>query len=350
MAPIDPRKAMLPSLRHNGATNPSKWQPCSTNLRGNSPSLPEVNDLVGYRYGTWLVTEVNPVADVDLEDDEREQLASLAVAVSDRFRERSLARNRPYNVVLVHKSGPLLVPDEYLDVRQDGTTAVHRRTTVYKSEIFYVLKQPYRVCSCHGEIWPCRDVDGADLAKVDAYRMDLAIASAVPGTCAHCLDGITTRQKSLTFPEPSRLLPGAPGPTFHAGKGECWQAAQDYERRGRLADNPDVARLASCPGIRFIHEHHSLTGDRRLDCTAGPACTGLHGPPGVNKDITCWTQIPLAGNSGAYARPTFDCGYRSGGNACIGGDMSSGGTTLSPIAADLLWEAKHHRRPRDGDD
>lgn len=50
-----------------------------------------------------------------------------------------------------------------------------------------------------------------------------------------------------------------------------------------------------------------------------------------------------AANEGAYARPGVDCGYRGRGGGCLGGDLSSGGASLSPVAGDLLWEGRQRR-------
>lgn len=337
---------MLPSLYHNGALNSDNWAPDLDNRRdGAGSSIPEVGDLVGWRYGAWRCARSEPVDEVDLSDEEREQLDRLVGGHREEFRPAAFMRNRPRSIELRHESGPfLLKPGEPSRTLHDGTRVVHFRTRVSSQRQWYVLKDPYQTCSCHGHIWPCQAIDQNVLALHQGRKMDRLIATTEPGVCAHCLEPITTRQKSLTFPEPSRLVPGAPGPTFHAGRSVCWAAAEEYERDGRLADNPDVVRVASCPGIRFIHERHGMPADKRLECTAGPFCTGLHGPAGYRDDAPCWYQIHVAANEGAYVRPSFDCGYRGGNGACIGGDLSSGGSSISPTAADVMWEQKRRRK------
>jgi hypothetical protein len=340
----------LPSLLHNGADNPSTWRPDLSNLRRAGLSdVAEEGDLVGWRYGGWRVIEAKAVPEVDLTEDEHHKLHNYLAGIREEVRPRVWMNNRPRIVVLRHEHGPLIInPGEKHQRLHDGATTVHFRSEVLAPHGFYVLKEPFRVCSCHGHIWPCQEIDQAAVAAHQSRRMDRLMATTQPGVCANCLEAITTRQKTVTFPEPSRFMPGAPGPTFHAGRAVCWQAAEDYERGGRLADDPDVTRIASCPGIRFMHERHGMPTEQRLECTAGPFCTGLHGPPGNRHTPPCWFGIQLAGNDGTYARPSIDCGYAAGDRRCLGGDLTGGGTMLSPIAADLLWRAEQRRRGHSG--
>lgn len=334
----------LPGLHYNGAENPDNWRPYYTSQTRRPVTE---GDLVGWRYGAWRAVEVHPVPEVDLHDDERQKLDQYMSRFKEEPRPKARMLERPYRVVLRHEAGPLILnPGEASQRLHDGACTVHFRVTGIRltgiGSAFTVLPEPYHTCSCHGHIWPCQEIDRTTLAQHQMRRMGRLMATADPGVCAHCLEPITTRQKSLTFPETSRLVPGAPGPTFHAGRSACWDAAESYERSGRLADNPDIVRLASCPGIRFIHEQHGMPTGRRVECTAGPACTGLHGPAGHRRETPCWYQVHLAANDGAYARPSLDCGYRSRRGGCLGADLSSGGTSLSPVAADLLWSIRNH--------
>ena len=342
MEPLEP----MPSLHNNGALDPDQWAPSYDNRNGNSRRLQD-GDLVAWRYGAWRVIETCTVEDVDLSERSRQRLYDWVGGFVPEARESRLAQARPQDVVLCHESGPLLLkPGEPNQTLHDGRRTVHFRSWPLR-HTWNVLPDPYRTCSCHGHIWPCQEIDRNVLAAHHARKMNRLMATADPGVCAHCLEPISTRQKSLTFPEPSRFVPGAPGPTFHAGRASCWGAAEDYERTGRLADNPEVVRLASCPGIRFLHESTSLRAEQRLECTAGPFCTGHHGPSGYRQDAPCWHLVQLAGNEGAHARPGFDCGYSTTVRRCLGLDLSSGGTSLSPIAADILWDA-HRRRAGGG--
>lgn len=282
----------LPSLYRNGALDPDEWRPSTTNLRssiGARYDAPEEGDLLGWRYGVWEVIESKPVPAADRDDGASPQARAV--------------RHGPWIVVVKYVSGPLILGEDEGQRLHDGSRTAHFRSSA--STQWPVLTDPYQVCSCHGHVWPCQERDQAVLTAHQLKQMDRLIATVQPGVCAHCLEAISTRQKTLTFPEPSRYVPGAPGPTFHAGRGECWGGAEQYEREGRLADNPDVPRLASCPGIRFIHEQHGMPAGQRLDCTAGPECTGLHGPAGYRRETPCHIHVGLASNEGAYARPTW---------------------------------------------
>jgi hypothetical protein len=322
--------------------DPDRWRPTYDNLRdGLRGTLVEEGDLVAWRYGAWRVAEAKPVPEIDLSDEERARLDEYMSGLREAARPRAWMVGRPRTTVLRHESGPMILKEGEPSQRlHDGSRTVHFRSRPLVGTPFVVLSEPYKVCSCHGHIWPCQEMDRSTLAAHQSRRMDRLIATTQPGVCAHCLEPITTRQRSVTFPEPSRFVPGAPGPTFHAGRAACWGAAEEYERKGRLADNPDVVRLASCPGIRFIHEQRGMPAEQRTDCTAGPFCTGIHGPAGYRQVAPCWHRVDLAGNEGAYARPTIDCGYRQTDRACLGGDLAGGGTSISPIAADLLWEQR----------
>jgi hypothetical protein len=334
------------SLHNNGAIDPDRWAPSYDNCDRNRRRLQE-GDLVAWRYGAWRVIETRVVDDADLSDRSRRHLYDWVGGFAPEARESRLAQARPQVVVLCHESGPLLLkPSEANQTLHDGRRTIHFRSWPHR-HTWNVLAEPYKTCSCHGHIWPCQEIDRAALAAHDAAKMDRLMATAQPGVCAHCLEPVSTRQKFMTFPEPSLFVPGAPGPTFHAGRGACWAAAEEYERGGRLADDPDVVRLASCPGIRFIHEAHGMPADRRLECTAGPLCTGLHGPPGHRREPPCWHVVQLATNEGAYARPTTDCGYRQEPDRrCLGSDLSSSAGGINAIAADLLWETRRRAKQR----
>lgn len=330
---------LVSSLYFNGAQDPDRWRPAYNNLRnGADRGSPKVGDLVAWRYAAWLVHEIRPYLDVDLTDAQQDKLNRLVAHFPKEQRSLAYAQRRPSNLVLRHHRGPLIIKpgeEEGFKHLHDGTWEVSFTFWPYRYR-WNVLRDPYQVCSCHGHPWPCQEIDRNDYTEHQMRKMSRAMATTSPGVCAHCLEPITARQKSLTFPEPSRLVPGAPGPTFHTGRTACWSAAEDYERGGRLADNPDVMRLASCPGVRITHEQDLFDG-RRVECTAGALCTGLHGPSGVRRGMRCWYRLHVASREGAYVRPDTDCGYRGVNGTCLGADMSNGGASLNPVAADLLW-------------
>lgn len=340
----------LPSLYRNGAQNPDKWAPSPENQRNPvGCSHPEVGDLVAWRYAAWLVHEIRPYLDVDITDEQQAKWDASVASLSGEKRMVAYEAHRPFHIVLQHHIGPLIIkPGEEKGFKRihDGTRRVSFTSWPHQYR-WNVLTDPYRTCSCHGHVWPCQEYDRQVLTRHQMRQMDKLMATAQPGVCAHCLEPISTQQKTVTFPEESRFVPGAPGPTFHAGRAACWGGAERYEREGRLADNPDVNRLASCPGVRFIHEKHGMPTELRIECTAGPSCTGLHGPPGYRNDPPCWHRVIVAthNHQPVYPRPSLDCGYyRPDVGRCLGGDLSQGGASISSIAADLLWE--HQQRSR----
>lgn len=286
------------------------WKPSPEKLR-HTPG-----DVVAMYYAAWRVVEVTVVEDVDLDDDERRQMRLWKPG----FQER----HRPYNVVLQHDRGPVLAHTRRL---HDGTRVMHLRLN--QGGTLTMLPDRYTVCSCHGDPWPCRDQVRDWAAEREADKLDRLLAQAAPGVCAGCLEPITARQLTLRFPEEHALIPGAPGPVYHAGRGECWWKAGQYEVKHRLPAHPGVDRLASCSGHAYIHV---IGGE--LDCTAGPVCTGLHGPPNARRrnrphldgmpniaaDGDCYTRTymadtvdlsrPVDQQTGLLPRPSRDCGFR----------------------------------------
>jgi hypothetical protein len=346
-------------LIRNGARDPGQWEPGLDNRRDDGfrgCGRPVEGDLIAWRYAAWRVHRIIPIDNVDLNTDDAAKLERITrkdpVVIQRQARKEPVTaddlatareRHRPFHIVLRHERGPVLPPAGRPWKRlRDGSNQVEVSYTTWPTRWSWVrMPEPYRVCSCHGHPWPCQEIDQQVVADVELKRFQKLEAMHAPGVCAACVEPISTRQKYLTFPEPSLLLPGAPGPTFHAGRAGCWSIAEEYERRGRLADNEAVTRLASCPGIRFIHEGRTCPADKRVECTAGTDCTGLHGPPGYRAETPCWVRVDLIANEGGYARPSFDCGYRQPGvRECIGADMSGGGTSISPTAADILWHQK----------
>ncbi len=333
-------------LYRNGARNPNLWEPGLDNRRDDTwrgCPRPEEGDLIAWRYAAWRVHEIRLIQDVDLTGEQQERLAKYLANVKPEDVATVRAQVMPFHLVLRHERGPVIIqPGEakaFSRLRDGSNTYQISFTSWPRRRTWVRLPEPYRVCSCHGDPWPCQEIDRKRVADVELARFQKLELAHTAGVCANCREAITTRQKTITFPEPSVLLPGAPGPTFHAGRSACWAAAEEYERRHRLADQPGIARLASCPGIRFIHEGLKVPSDRRVECTAGTDCTGLHGP--TQSEVPCWHRVDLVANEGGYARPSFDCGYRQPGvRECIGADMSSGGTSISPTAADILWHQK----------
>jgi len=281
----------------------AKWTPSSRRMWKPPPEQLrlEVGDVVGLWYAAWRVIEVRIVEDVDLLDEDRKNMRLY----KPEYRERQ----RPYHVLLEHERGPLLVQAQRI---HDGTRRVS--ITITDGLLLNRLPERYQVCSCHGDPWPCRDQIRDWEAEAAAASLDRLMAQATPGVCAACLEPITSRQASLQFPEEHALIPGAPGPAYHAGRGGCWYAASQYEEKHRLPAHPGAARLASCPGHAYVH----VVGGQ-LDCSAGEACTGLHGPAKERRQRgDCFSQTLTSArdpDGGGWITtgpppPAFDCGFR----------------------------------------
>ncbi len=247
---------------------------------------PRVGEVVAMRYSAWRVVDVRTFDDVDLVDAEARH-----------------GLRAPFDVTLEHLAGPRIDGEDRMVVEGQG------RPWIW-------LGARFQTCSCHGHPWPCLEYDRDVLAATLAQRAARQLARAQPGVCAGCGEKVRPRQQTVTFPEASLIVPGAPGPTFHIGRNECWLAARAYEEDKRLAAHATATRLVSCPGAGFVH-HVGL----RFECTAGPGCTGLHGPPRRYTDPNCATRVYLAENLAAgYQRPISDCGYRSRAMDCLGAE------------------------------
>jgi hypothetical protein len=296
---------------------PDSWYPFGgENLYSRRP---EVGMRLGWRYAAWRVVEVRPVPDADLSDEDRQRMLMW----KPEYRERG----RPYGLVLAHERGPLLVEAKYVQRLHDGTRTTHVQVRDPGNAGWRTLPERYEVCSCHGDPWPCQDHERDRASEAQAARMERQLATAMPGVCAACLEPISARQKTVTFPEPSLIVPGAPPPVFHAKKADCWSAAERYELEKRLVSNPDAERIVTCEGLLFVHANGDIP-----DCSAGPFCSGRHGPSRARWHNRCYHRKHLfAGLKGdTYPRPTTDCGYRDHGG-CLGVERMG----EPPTAADL---------------
>lgn len=291
-----------------GHPNPNKWTPTTATRIHQRPTPGQV---IGWRYGAWRVRDTTPVHDSQLTDDQR---ATMAI-----YRHPYREHHRPYHLVLAHLAGPRLVDPQHLQRLHDGTTTVHLGVNNPARVTWHLLDDHYAICVCHGDPHPCGDLQAARLAAQAATRLDRLLTRHQPSTCYACGEPVTTRAARVTFPEPSPLLPGAIGPTFHTGRALCWSEARRFELTHRLRNNPHAPRLVSCPGVLFVH-----LGDRRHDCTAELLCTGHHGPNRTRgwplTATGCTTRTQLYANDGAYPRPPGVCTEPD----CLGRDTSTG--------------------------
>jgi hypothetical protein len=238
-------------------------------------------ELIGYRYSVWRVDEVRVVDDTS----------------------RARRGPGPFDLELVHVSGPQLDGSGRLRVEGEGI-------------VWRLVSGRFPVCSCHGHPWPCLGHDRDVLASALARKGRRDLAGAVPDVCAACVEPFTVRQPRVVFPGLSLIVPGAPGPSFHARRSSCWWAAHRYEIERRLPADPDADRVASCPGVGFVHNV-----GLGFECTAGPACTGLHGPRPKPRHGSCATRTyRIADGLDRYDRPLTDCGFRAPWGACLGAE------------------------------
>lgn len=217
------------------------------------------------------------------------------------WRIRSITDRDPkWLLELEHIRGPL----EALGIKTRtlalGETVIHIGVN---KERLQAMTEPFPVCSCHGHPWPCtvmRDAKNAERATERWMKLyDLSAASV----CNSCGEAITSRQRSITFPEPWLQLADAPPPEYHT-RINCWLAAQRYEEEYRLKHYPQADRLVSCSGMEFVHTNFT-------ECSAEQLCTGLHGPPTHRnyEDTNCQT-LTIDANVAYQARykcPSPDC-------------------------------------------
>jgi hypothetical protein len=239
-------------LRGESEPDPDRWRPIGADQVFGPP---QVGAIIGWRYGVWCITEVTVRADHDLTDEDVRKLRGFKPDYRDR--------HRPYHVVLAHVSGPLLA--ERPQTLHDGTRTVHLGIPVGSGQRWSVLPERYPACSCHGHPWPCQDHDFDQAAAIAAKRMDRELASAQPGVCSGCLEPITTRQKTITYPGESLTVPGAESPRFHLRR-DCHYAAEKYEAKW-LAVDPRRERILTWPdcGATLIVHHDGTSECAGLD-------------------------------------------------------------------------------------
>lgn len=148
----------------------------------------------------------------------------------------------------------------------------------------------YPVCaSCSGPL-PCREKEAERVAQAEIAQMG---RYEIPGICPACREVVTSRQRSVTFPE-NLELPGGPPVTFHL-RGECFYVAGEYEKRWVAADPGRRRCTLTCRG------HVTNHGDGTYDCTALDDCPG----PGARH-----TSYQVCHCPGCRSLPGWDCNPR----------------------------------------
>lgn len=239
--------------------DPADWQPASgQHLDGQ----PELGQLMGLWYGVWEIINVYPVEDVDLTDPQRRQLAYWTGAAREK--------HRPFGLRLKHVSGPCLARTRRL---HDGSKVVGIRgeALMFRG---HLLPERYKVCSCHGDPWPCQDVDRDEHTTLRVRELD-KLTGKMAGCCWSCNEPLTTRQKSVTYAGDNLDLPGGPPVRFHLRR-QCWHDATRYEERWIAVDprNERVLTWPACNGILIVHGDGSSECRSSANYTSEANCLG----------------------------------------------------------------------------
>lgn len=178
-------------------------------------------------------------------------------------------------------------------------------------ELMQVLPEHYSVCRCCGELPPCRHNELEAAIARETTRM-ARILEILPGCCHACLQPVTTRQRSISFPGMNLLRPdlGYDSALFHLRQG-CLGAAISYDAQWAAAVPGRRLRL-SCPGHLTVH-HQAPP-----DCSEGALCPGRdvrhtnqewhHPTAGAPFAAACWCVTGAQAAAPAPATPGSETG------------------------------------------
>lgn len=223
-----------------------RWYPDHTNL----VLRPNPGDLVAVNHEVWRVIEVNDRPEVDWSGTELARIARLKPEIREKY--------RPFVMVI----RPVKITGD------DPRAGDHDRHLSYRGRDHYFQFDVYRdehypVCNVCGEPTPCRE---RIATRVGEQAMKRMARYESPDHCPTCEGVITSRQRSITFPD-NLVSPLGPPVTFHR-RGSCRRDAAEYEKKWVAAD-PESRRLTlSCPGRVTSH------GDSSYDCTEALTCPG----------------------------------------------------------------------------
>ena len=175
-------------------------------------SRPREGEVLGYRHAAWQVLHV---ADAILSDEEEAWLAERA---------NLRVEAAPYYITLRRLHGPAHRGESDLE---PGRLSLRTRCG---------LSQPWTVypggrvplCSCCGDPWPCRMLEAEQEAQAEGQRLNELSQRVENGACFACGQPVTSRQKTIVYPENNVRVPLGPPPVFHARR-SCRLAVVEYE-------------------------------------------------------------------------------------------------------------------------
>jgi hypothetical protein len=243
-------------------TLPYRWHPTGTRPK----AKPAAGALVAYEHQVWRVVSFTR-RPPELWSDE-------ACAMVARYGPHY----EPHAIVL-----------RQLDVSDDPKNRgrdLHLESRGYRWDVY--PDEHYPVCASCMEPMPCRERTAERESKAAAERMG---RFEMPGVCPACAKPVSSRQKSMTFPD-NLEVPGGPPVTFHVGRYGCRGSAARYEERWVAADPGRRKAVLSCRGEVTRH------GDGTYECTAPDDCPGPEARHGLYSTCDC---------PDCHARGPFDC-------------------------------------------
>lgn len=236
---------------------------------------PQVGAWVAWEYQVWRVLEVRPFDPERWTQEHREWMAEWGpqcapvhvwvrpAEVSEVDPVRARARDQSLQVIPT-RTRWWTYPDEH-----------------------------YPVCATCGGAMPCLELYAAAVAEREVGAL---APFEVAGVCPACRKPVSSRQRSVTFPD-NLVIPGGPALTFHRKQG-CLGSAMSYEERWVAADENRRRTTLSCPGTVTNHN------DGTYDCTELVECRG----PGVYHKggyTTCrCPDCHARGRFGCHPKPT----------------------------------------------
>ena len=230
------------------------WQP---EHGAYSREVPTVGTLLAWDHEVWRVLAVNPYPEDRWRPEDREH-------VEERGRDHA-----PLHLILRpsrHDS-----PDPVAARSRDRSVTVLPGRTV-----FWVIRdEHFPVCARCQEPLPCRHRFAEKAARAAMADMRLY---EMPGVCPSCQEPVSSRQKSLTFPD-NIIIPGGPPVTFHT-RWRCHWRARRYEDAWVAADPERRRTSLTCPGKYTQH------CDDTYECSELNECRG---PDVVHRggSVTC---------------------------------------------------------------